>query len=963
MRTAYPVPFRRRGSALLTVVMLTAAMAVLTASMLRYTLTERRGNERNRLTLRAKNMAESISTYAAEQITTKLYRLRSTSAIAFIGGSNQIDPPPVSFLQAANPAYTSGNAMDVYAGLTSATGLVFVDPATKPNDPNAGLQVNTASVPIISKATAWHPALGNIVSYAQQDLAVDFVPLFQFAVFYNMDLEVWPGADLTIAGPVHVNGEFSARSQVGLSANISFLERTSSSRGFYADTSRQGSWTNNLGVTNSGAGGDGSVNFRHTTTLATTSVKNSSGVWRDHKYGSASETTTTQNNFKVFATSTYATNLRTSVHGVTALSLPSVSNYARTDNPATGEDERSNGRQVIERPLTTDTSGLKETKISRRAGLYIVVNPDDEDRNGRMPDGTLFSMRARSYRCWLNTVNADLSHTIYEVVLPGQPSYGPLNANVNNLPNRYRTDTAVGHNQVLRTIQGGGVDAAGTGYGLGAAAPTMASFGDAYFYDLRRAHNNSGLAAQSASGSFRSSNPYTPRPIVKIDFDMTRFRMCVERTMSGSSGNYLATDTTATVYDVGVPTAANWANSIFNINATQASLGLGLGGGFSTLPTATTLTAPDPYRIYFAPANPANPLILSNPGTFAVGASDLVSNSSVKPWFDGITVYIHSVHAERRRDSDGDGNPDRIDSGVRFWNGRGPVISLDGSVYPSKTGCTICTNDAAYIVGHFNANGGAVGTTSSFGINSSSSSTGNGGFSARYPDSSAEKLTAVMADAVTIVSQPYFTNATVPYTQISGWSDSLSAHRTSATGWSATWQTTQPSNANPRDGIGTSIQPAALPNLGNAVAGAGAARSEKFAPNATEISTCFMVGIVPTNHNPTGLTDGPPSTGANGQASGGLHNFPRLLEVWGTAGLFIRGAMVAMYESRVAMEPWSLRIYAAPPRTWGLHENLRTASHDVPLEPILLGARRLGFKEITAAEYTAMKTTIEALPH
>jgi hypothetical protein len=124
-----------------------------------------------------------------------------------------------------------------------------------------------------------------------------------------------------------------------------------------------------------------------------------------------------------------------------------------------------------------------------------------------------------------------------------------------------------------------------------------------------------------------------------------------------------------------------------------------------------------------------------------------------------------------------------------------------------------------------------------------------------------------------------------------------------------------------------------------------------------------MVGIVPTNHNPTGLTDGPPSTGANGQASGGLHNFPRLLEVWAGAALYIRGAMVAMYESRVAMEPWSLRIYSAPPRTWGLHQNLRTASHDLPLEPILLGARRLGFKEITAAEYAAMKATIEALPH
>jgi len=953
---AFPVSTRaRRGSALITVVMLAAFMALLTASMLKYTLTERRGNERNRLNLRTKTAAENICLYAAEQITTKLYRLRSASPIAFIGGTNQIALPPVNVLQAANSQYSSGNAMEAFAGLTGATGLVYIDPATRPDDPNAGLQVNTASVPIIARATGWHPSLGSVIAYARQDLAVDFVPLFQFAAFYNMDMEVWPGANLTLAGPVHVNGELSARCQTGFSATIAFLERVSASRGYYADSNRQGSWTNNAGTTDSSAGGTGPVTFRHSTTGTATDIKNSSNVWRDHKYGQSTESATTQNNFKVFATNTYGINLRTSVHGVTELQLPAVSGYAEVDNPATvGVDERNNGRQIIERPNSADSGGLKETKISRKAGLYIIVNPDDETRNGYLPDGTAVSMRARSYRCWLNTVNSDLSHTLYEVILPGQPSYGPLNANINNLPNAYRTNTAVGHNQVLRTIQGGAPDAAGTGYAF-AAGLAMTSFDDAYFFDLRRAKNNTGFASATSGGSFRSSNPYTPRPIVKIDFDLTRFRMCVERTLSGTSGTVTASDTAATVYDVSPPVAGNWASSIFNPSGAAAAKNLGLGGTFSTLPTSTTRTAPDPYRIYFAPANPANPAIATTPDMFAVGGSDLVSTTAPKPWFDGITVYIHSVDAEERGDgTDADTDPDRIDSAVRLWNGRGPVISLDGTAYPSKTGFTLATNDAAYIIGHFNADGT---------INSTTSSTGNGGYSARYPDSSDERLCAVMADAITIVSQPYFTSSTSPYTQNSGWSDSLSAHRNSSSGWSSSWQTSQPSGSNGSEGISTSKQPGAMPNLGNATAGPGFSRDTKFTPNTTEISTCLLVGIVPTNHNPSGLTAGPPSAAANGQGSGGLHNFPRLLEVWGTSGLWIRGSMVAMFESRVAMEPWSLRVYSAPSRTWGLHENLRSPSHDLPLEPILLGARRLGYREITAAEYAAMKTTIEALPH
>lgn len=947
----------QRASALMTVVFLTTIMALLTASMLKYTMTERRGNERNRLILRTKNTAENISIYGAEQITTKLYRLRSTSNMAFMGGTNQVDLPPASVLKAADSTYASGGtSMEILAGITGATGLQFIDPATSPNDPNAGLQVNTANVPIITKATGWHPSMGNITAYTQQDLAVDFVPLFQFAVFYNMDLEVWPGADMTLAGPVHANGEISARSAPGFTATISFLERVSTPKGFYANANKQGDSIQSSGAIMSGDGGDAPVNFRHSSTSTTTAIKSGTNVWRDHKYGTSSETTTTQNNFKVFATTTYGLNLRTSVHGVTELVLPSVSGYSKTDDPATsGVDERDNGRQIIDHPISGESGGISEIKISRRAGLYIIVNPDDEQRTGYMADGTTVLMRARSYRCWLNTVNSDLSHTMTEVILPGQPSYGPLNAYVNNLPNAYRTDTAIGHNQVLRTIFGGGVDPAGSGYAVG-AAPTYTAFSDAYFYDLRRAKNNSGLAALGAAGSFRNSNTYAPRPIIKIDFDMIRFRMCVERTVSGTTGSYVASDTAVTIFDPSTPNAGNWARSIYNTSGAAVSANLGIGLLNAVLPSVLTQAAPDPYRMYFAPANPTAAAtitaVATTPGAYAVGGSDLVSSSVTKPWYDGLTVYIQSVDAEVRALTAG--SPQRIDSGVRLWNGRGAVVSLDGTTYPNKTGFTFCTNDAAYIIGHFNADGS---------INSTTTATGNNGYSARYPDSSSEKLTAVMADAITILSQPVYATSGGNYYQSSGWSDSLSSHRNGTT-WVSNWATTQPSGTNGSDGEDDSLIPANLPWQGyTAGTNGGSARTTKFDASTTEISTCLMVGIVPTNHNPTGLTDGPPSASGNGQASGGLHNFPRLSEVWGSAGLYIRGSMVAMFESRVAMEPWTQRAYSAPARTWGLHESLRSANHDLPLEPILLGARRLGFKEITAAQYTTMKATITALPH
>jgi hypothetical protein len=932
-----PVRFvHRRGSAVLMIVFLITVMALLTGSLLKYTVSERRGNERNRLILRARNMSENISAYAAEQITTKLYRLRSFAPIAYMTGTNEAHLPPDDVLDTAFTSADTG--MEVRAGLTGSTGYVFINPATYPNNPNAGLQVNTSTIPIIAMATATHPVLGSYSAYTEYDLEADMVPLFQFAIFYNMDMEFGPGGNMVIAGPIHTNGNLIARNQTGLTNTVQFLQRVSAAGGFFANTAHKGPTYMGDGGVDNGPGGTGPLRFQNPAGTVTDIY--GSSTWRDHKYGKASVSTTTLANFKTFASSWYGVNFRTSVHGVTPLVLPGVADYSETDDPATtGVDERDNGRQIIEPADASDTAQMKETKFGRRAGLYIIVNPDDQDRPGILPDASTVTMRARSYRCWLNTVNADLTHTLYEVILPGQPSYGSLNANINDLPNAYRIDTSVGPNQVLRIPQGGAPDVSGAGLvgtGYTTGVPTMASFQDAYFYDLRRARNNTGGSPFS-----RPTNNYIPRPITKIDFDMTRFRMVVDRTVSSA--------TTSLVYNPSQPNAGNWASSIFNSGGARANYGLGLGGAFNVFPTGTTLPAPDPFRMYFAPADPLNPLILTNPGTFGVSASHLVNTSAPSPWFDGITIYIHSVDAEVRTDTDlATAELDRIDSGVRLWNGRGPVISLDGATYPSRTGLSFGTNDAAYIIGHYNADGTII---------SASGNTSNpGGYSAQYPESNAEKLTSVMADAVTILSQPLYSAAA--YAQTSGWSDSMSATRSSSTNYSAAWSTTNPSGTNSRDGLGGNLKPAAMPNFGNQVAGPGATVNVKLPSTTTEISTALLVGLVPTNHNPSG-------SGGNNQTSGGVHNFPRLLEVWGSgpADLYIRGSMVAMFESRVAMEPWSIRYYAAPGRFWGLHESLRTVNHDLPLEPILLNARRVRFKELTSAQYATQKAVIEALPH
>ncbi|WP_438482862.1 hypothetical protein [Oleiharenicola lentus] len=1208
------------GSALSAVIVITVVLGVLSASILKYSMSERRSNERQRLTLRARNMSENVAIYGSEQITNKLYRLRSFSSRKF-SGMNALKLPPSRVL---TTAFSSASGVEVNAGITKTSELTLV-PFTDQSNPNAGLQVSTSTVPIIAKSTMTHPAVGSVNSYSEQDLEVTILPLFQYAIFYNMDLEFGPGPNMTISGPVHTNGNFISRIQTGFSNTIRFTERVTAAGGFFANTAYRGPTYMADGSVDNGPGGSGPLYFRKPTESvdAGTEIKSGSGIWRDHFYTASSGNATATPNatglsqFKNFATSTYLGNLRTSLHGVTKLVLPAIGDY--DESTATG---RQNGRQIIDPPSATDVSAVYGTKFSRNAGLYIIANPDATTRTGFLPNGNAVSMRARSYRAWLNTTASDGSHTLTEVVLPGQPSYGPNNDTVNRLPNAYRVDTAIGSNQLLRIPQGASADLPDTGYPTPATVPafstTSADSAEAYFYDIRRSFNNTG-----APYNRTSTNRFRPRPVAKIDLDLTRLKLAVERTLFNFTSS-------SAIYHLGIPNDDNWSKNILNAAATPESVGLGLSTGKNTnyldfpdtfspaaiikgyngartpssigfsvvtetpglgllnllltpyvleettavqadngtyatwslvsnatassythnisanatalrftqmasggvsldqqiIPVASALTTNDVVTsltddCYIIPTNalgfaaPAisatspittdmrifvdgvddtanwnfsvvsvntmsittnnitalglvtvsaavsTPITLSrvtgsfgtgqfknrysitaidpallallttllpadivvtlraskpNSGypdhtrTFTIKKQNLVADlltllgksvsvkvaggpgpdpfkiyladtgnpallgnfvsGSACPWFDGVTVYIHSTGAEMLT-ATGTNNSavrDRVDSGLRLWNGRGSIVSLPVASYPGRTGFSLATNDAAYIVGHFNADGN---------INATLTATGTGGYSGRYPESSSEMLTSIMADAITILSEPEFTRSgsspSYRYYQSSGWSDSMSRNRRDdSANYSSSWQSSNPANSNTQDGIDNSLRPALMPNrsasfisgenrtgpmpLSTSSSNWPDARTSKFAPSETEISACLLTGIVPT---PIASA---PSNYGGAQTSGGAHNFPRLSENWaGSVALYIRGSLVAMFESQVATEPWGIRWYQGAIRNWGLHENLRNANHDVPLEPIVLGARRMSYRSLTASEYEQIKTTINAL--
>jgi hypothetical protein len=231
-----------------------------------------------------------------------------------------------------------------------------------------------------------------------------------------------------------------------------------------------------------------------------------------------------------------------------------------------------------------------------------------------------------------------------------------------------------------------------------------------------------------------------------------------------------------------------------------------------------------------------------------------------------------------------------------FANGQiasGSSLVPNGTSAPNGvTGLTVATNAPAYILGNFNADGTIAGT----------SATNN---SALYPDdvpasttaanlpaaviASKEAPVAIAADAVTVLSGNYFgTDST------------------------------------------TNLAPASAMTSGSAY------NSYKTpAPNASgsvEIAAAIISGTIPTS---------PDSTGTQAY-SGGVHNFPRFLETWGSNTVAIRGAMVCMYNSRIATAGWSQSYYSAPFRQWGFDQVFANGKFP-PICPQVLQYRRVDF--------------------
>ena len=352
----------RRGSAILVTILITGCLSIIIFSILELGLFERRMNHHDRLMAQARYAAESVVENACAQIVRQL-KLNSWLANDYFNTSAS------KFTYSAPPAAT-------YAGtkvVTSSVELKVPNMTTvqiltvPPESPDSlrGQSIEIRRLTLYSKATARDDSGREATAYCTETLQIRGQSPATNMAFYNMELELAPGPDMTATGPFFSNKNiyFAASNSLNIQGTVTtpgdliwgrIVEDSLSA--WATDTARQ------RGIVKLASGYtpvDGDPDAEGTYAMAdfynngtySDSLKSSSGPWDDIKW-------------KNEESSTYKGNVQTRVDGTTERKLPGLTGL-------------TDPHVVIESPIKDgDTAAgynqnVELQKFSNKAGIII----------------------------------------------------------------------------------------------------------------------------------------------------------------------------------------------------------------------------------------------------------------------------------------------------------------------------------------------------------------------------------------------------------------------------------------------------------------------------------------------------------------------------------------------------------------------------------------------------------------
>ena len=237
MRNHHTHTERKHGSALILVVIVSAVIGLIVASVVRGTSTEIKINDRYITRLKAKSAAESAIEYGASEL---VYRFNNKTGFPTNALSSGNDP--LSIPESASTFLVSKDVdpskLKIHGGVIPPGEWVYYNPDDPANefDPMRGRRALVREIELYGKGEASTAGGDSIAAYATELFQVRDAPLFANAIFYNGDLEINPGSNMDIYGPVHTNGDLYVGAKS--SATLKFHDKVTSSQSFLHDEIR-----------------------------------------------------------------------------------------------------------------------------------------------------------------------------------------------------------------------------------------------------------------------------------------------------------------------------------------------------------------------------------------------------------------------------------------------------------------------------------------------------------------------------------------------------------------------------------------------------------------------------------------------------------------------------------------------------------------------------------------------------
>lgn len=199
-----------RGHALAFVLPVIMALGLVSASLTSWLQTEVNVNDRHILRQQAMIAAESALEYGAAQLAARFDSAQGVSTRDLLAGNHPLELPDSALTHFSGSRVVAGE-MILQGGLVQAAEWTYIaEVPGNESDPLRGRTALVRTVAIYAKGVARSTGgrmSDSVEAYATETFVVRDAPLFSHAIFYNSDLEINPGNDLDVHGPVHANGD------------------------------------------------------------------------------------------------------------------------------------------------------------------------------------------------------------------------------------------------------------------------------------------------------------------------------------------------------------------------------------------------------------------------------------------------------------------------------------------------------------------------------------------------------------------------------------------------------------------------------------------------------------------------------------------------------------------------------------------------------------------------------------